>query len=119
MNERSYTVLSLVLALAALAISAFPYFIFPIVIAGVILGIHLDKILDKIFSEPIYLYYWGWITGLVLSIISFRISRHLNNQFLKSAVRFIVYVAAILALLMALSESIHLFRHLIKVRYSL
>jgi len=97
MNEKRYSVLALILALAALVISSLNYSLQMIDKSGVI----SSNDLNNIWLDPIYLFFWGWIPGLALSIIAFRFSRRLKNKLLKIIIWLILSVAAISILLWA------------------
>ena len=97
MNDKHYSILSLILALAALVISTLIFSFYLIDMLGVISG----NTLNNIWLESLRLFFWGWIPGLALSIIAFLRSRRLKNKLLKLVIWLILSVSAISALLWA------------------
>jgi len=94
MNEKHINILSLILAFAALVLSTLDYSMWLMAKLDIIDG----NLLDKIRLDTIYLFFWGWIPGLLLTIITFLVSRRLKSKPLKSFIWLILFLSFISAL---------------------
>ncbi len=94
MKERNYADLALILALVAFAISIF-FFSLQLLRLFEIIS---PKIIE-ILQNRVCLGVWGWMLGLVLAFVSFKMGQRMKGSFLLINITRITSVLAIIAAL--------------------
>ena len=104
MNEKRYNALPFLLALASLATlsSSFILFILAFLESGFPLGEDEGILVDDMTTIAKYLFFMGWIPGLVLAIFSLVMLRHSQSLLRKISVWIFSALAIIASLLWAI-----------------